>query len=47
MTMLTAPPSKAAALSAYFVYRVVYFIVPLLIALIGFAVHEVRGQRVL
>jgi len=46
MTMLTAPPSKAAALSAYFAYRMIYFIAPLLIALVGFAVHELRGQRV-
>lgn len=46
MTMLTAPPSKAAALSALFAYRMIYFVAPLLIALVGFAVHEVRGQRV-
>lgn len=42
MTMLTAPPSKAAALSAFFAYRMIYFIAPLLIALIGFALHELR-----
>lgn len=46
MTMLTAPPSKAAALSAFFAYRMIYFIAPLLIAIIGFAVHEVRGRAV-
>lgn len=46
MTMLTAPPSKAAALSAFFAYRMIYFVAPLLIALVGFAVHEVRGRRV-
>jgi len=45
MTMLTAPPSKAAALSAFFVYRMIYFVAPLLIALIGFAVHELRGKH--
>ena len=47
MTMLTAPPSKAAALSAYFAYRMIYFIAPLLIALIGFIAHEARGRRAL
>lgn len=45
MTMLTAPPSKAAALSTFFAYRIIYFIAPLLIAIIAFAVHEVRGHR--
>lgn len=45
MTMLMAPPSKAAALSAFFAYRMIYFVAPLVIALIGFAVHELRRQR--
>lgn len=44
MTVMTAPPSKAAALSAFFAYRMIYFIAPLLIALIGLAVHELRSQ---
>jgi uncharacterized membrane protein YbhN (UPF0104 family) len=44
VTMLTSPPSKAAALSAFFAYRLIYFIAPLLLALAVFAVHEVRRQ---
>jgi len=43
MTMLAAPPSKAAALTAFFAYRMIYFIGPLLIALIGFTLRELRG----
>jgi uncharacterized membrane protein YbhN (UPF0104 family) len=45
MTVLTAPPSKAAALSAYFAYRLIYFIAPLIVALVLFALHEWRGRR--
>ncbi len=44
VTLLIAPSSKAAVLSAFFVYRMIYFIGPLLIALIGLALHELRGQ---
>jgi phosphatidylglycerol lysyltransferase len=45
VTMLTAPPSKAAALSAFFVYRLIYFIAPLIIALLSFALYEIRHRR--
>ena len=44
MTVMTAPPSKAAAMSAFFAYRMIYFIAPLLFALIGLAIHELRSQ---
>jgi uncharacterized membrane protein YbhN (UPF0104 family) len=45
ITMMTAPASKAAALSALLAYRMIYFIAPLLLALVGLAVHELRGRN--
>lgn len=44
ITVLTAPPSKAAALGAFFAYRLIYFILPLVVALLLFALHEVRRK---
>jgi len=44
MTILTMPPSKAATMSAFLAYRMIYFIAPLLIALTGFVLHELRGS---
>ena len=44
VTVMIASPSKAAALSAYFAYRIIYFITPLILALVGFALHEFRGR---
>ncbi len=44
-TLMTAPPSKAAALAAFFAYRMIYFIVPLTIAIVWFALHESRRMR--
>ena len=43
-TILTMPPSKAATMSAFLAYRMIYFIAPLLIALTGFVLHELRGS---
>ena len=45
ITLMTAPPSKAAALAAFFAYRMIYFIVPLAIAIVWFALHESRRMR--
>jgi hypothetical protein len=45
MTLLTAPASKAAALSAYFAYRLIYFVAPFVVALILFARHEFKRRR--
>ncbi|HZP76618.1 MAG TPA: lysylphosphatidylglycerol synthase domain-containing protein [Pseudolabrys sp.] len=45
VTVMTAPTSKAAALSAFFVYRIIYFILPLLVALVIFTLHEMRNRR--
>ena len=44
VTVMTAPQSKAAALSAFFAYRLIYFIAPLLFALAAFALHELQGR---
>jgi uncharacterized membrane protein YbhN (UPF0104 family) len=44
VTLMTAPPSKAAALAAFFAYRMIYFIVPLAIAIVCFALHESRRK---
>jgi len=43
MTLLMAPPSKAAALSAFLAYRAIYFIAPLLIAIIVLVANGTRG----
>jgi uncharacterized membrane protein YbhN (UPF0104 family) len=45
ITLMTAPPSKAAALAAFFAYRMIYFIIPLAIAIVCFALHESRRIR--
>jgi uncharacterized membrane protein YbhN (UPF0104 family) len=45
ITLMTAPPSKAAALAAFFAYRMIYFIGPLAIAIVCFALHESRRLR--
>ncbi len=44
ITVMTAPPSKAAALGAFLAYRMIYFIGPLAIAIVWFAVNEVRRR---
>lgn len=44
VTVMTGPLSKAAALSAFFAYRLIYFIAPLLFALAAFALHELQGR---
>ena len=44
ITVLTAPPSKAAALGAFFAYRMIYFVLPLVAAALLFALHEVRRR---
>jgi phosphatidylglycerol lysyltransferase len=46
VTLMTMPPSKAAALSAFFAYRLIYFIFPLVIAIVFFALHEIRRMPV-
>ena len=45
VTLMAAPPSKAAALAAFFAYRVIYFMGPLAIAIVCFALHESRRLR--
>jgi uncharacterized membrane protein YbhN (UPF0104 family) len=45
ITIMMAPTSKAAALGVFAAYRAIYFILPLAIALIGFALHEIGGSR--
>lgn len=45
VTLMTMPPSKAAALSAFFAYRMIYFIFPFVIAIVCFALHETRRMR--
>ena len=40
MTLMTAVPSKATAIGVFLVYRMIYFVVPFLIAIIWFVVHE-------
>jgi uncharacterized membrane protein YbhN (UPF0104 family) len=37
ITVLTAPLSKATALGAFFAYRMIYFILPLVVAILLFA----------
>jgi uncharacterized membrane protein YbhN (UPF0104 family) len=45
-TLMTAPQSKAAALGVFLVYRLVYFIIPLVIAIGCFLQHELAPRRV-
>lgn len=40
ITIMTGPPSKAAALGMFFVYRLIYFVLPLLVALAWFGLRE-------
>jgi uncharacterized membrane protein YbhN (UPF0104 family) len=42
--ILMVPPSKAGTLGVFLVYRLIYFIVPLVIAMVLLAAHEVRRQ---
>jgi phosphatidylglycerol lysyltransferase len=44
ITLMTAPPSKAAALGAYLAYRFIYFIFPFVIAILAFSLHELRRK---
>jgi uncharacterized membrane protein YbhN (UPF0104 family) len=45
VAMMTAPTARAAELGALLAYRMIYFIVPLVLALLWLAVHELgRGQ---
>ncbi len=46
VTVMTAPSAKAAELGAFLAYRMIYFIAPLAIAMIWFAVREFRFQSV-
>ncbi len=44
ITVLAAPPSKAAALGVFFVYRMIYFILPLVVALAWFGLRTIRRR---
>ena len=44
ITLTTAPPSKAAALGAFLAYRLIYFMIPFVIAIVCFALHEMRRK---
>jgi uncharacterized membrane protein YbhN (UPF0104 family) len=46
VTLMTAAPSKAAALGAFLAYRVIYFAAPFTVAIVWFAVHEMRRRPV-
>jgi uncharacterized membrane protein YbhN (UPF0104 family) len=45
--IMTAPTSKATELAALLAYRMIYFVAPLTIAIVWFAVHEFRHRSVL
>jgi uncharacterized membrane protein YbhN (UPF0104 family) len=45
VTILVAPSSKAAALGLFFVYRMIYFILPLLVALAWFGLRTLRRRQ--
>ena len=45
VTIMTASPSKAATLSVFFVYRLIYFILPLLVALAWSVLRNVRRRE--
>lgn len=45
ITILVAPQSKAAALGVFFVYRMIYFILPLAVALAWFGVRALRRRQ--
>jgi uncharacterized membrane protein YbhN (UPF0104 family) len=40
--LMTVPPSKAGALGTFLVYRMIYFVIPFVIAIVCFLVHEMR-----
>jgi uncharacterized membrane protein YbhN (UPF0104 family) len=42
--LLVGPASKAALAGSFIVYRVIYFVLPLAIALVLFIFHEARRQ---
>jgi uncharacterized membrane protein YbhN (UPF0104 family) len=44
VTVMTAPTSKAAVLGAFFAYRMIYFVLPLVIAIAWFARREFRWR---
>lgn len=44
ITIMTGPPSKAAALGMFFVYRLIYFVLPLVVALAWFGLRELRHR---
>lgn len=44
VTVLTFAPTKAATLGVLFVYRMIYFVIPLAFAVVGFALHEIRQR---
>ena len=46
VTVMTAPPTKAAALGAFLAYRISIFICPLAMAIVGLALHAFRGRLV-
>ena len=45
VTILAAPSSKAAALGLFFAYRMIYFILPLLVALAWFGLRALRRHE--
>lgn len=44
ITLMTVPPSKAATLSALLAYRLIYFFIPFVIAIVLFALREMRSK---
>ncbi len=42
ITLMTVPPSKAGALGAFLAYRTIYFVIPFVIAITIFSLHEMR-----
>jgi uncharacterized membrane protein YbhN (UPF0104 family) len=47
VTVMTAPPSKILVLDAFLAYRIIYFLFPLAIAIVWFALHELRRRHVM
>ncbi len=45
VTIMMASPSKAATLGVFFVYRLIYFVLPLLVALAWFVLRNVRRRE--
>jgi uncharacterized membrane protein YbhN (UPF0104 family) len=46
LILLTVPLSKTAALGVLIVYRLIYFVIPLAVAAIGFTLYEVRHSSI-